>query len=138
MRWLITGASGQLGGYLLRELANGGEPVIAWSGSRRGTCYGVEWQPVDLANAYRLTSAFHSAQPTVIIHAAALARVAECWQHPARAQQINTQASALLAELASQAGARLLLVSTDMVFEGERGGYSERDQPVPLSVYGRT
>jgi dTDP-4-dehydrorhamnose reductase len=138
MRWLITGASGQLGGYLLRQLESGPEPVVAWSGSRQGTCYGCQWQPVDLTNAYHLASAFKAARPTAVIHGAALASLAECWQQPARAQQINAQASALLAELASQARARLVLVSTDLVFDGERGGYREQDPPLPLSVYGRT
>ena len=43
-----------------------------------------------------------------------------------------------MAELAARAGARLLLVSTDLVFDGTRGWYREEDGPSPLSVYGRT
>jgi len=55
-----------------------------------------------------------------------------------RAQYVNAQATAILAELAEQAGARFLLVSTDLVFDGEKGWYREEDTPSPLSVYGRT
>jgi dTDP-4-dehydrorhamnose reductase len=138
MHVLVTGASGQLGGYLLRELADTGTPVTAWSGSRASRVLGVPLQPVDLADADGIAAAFREARPSAVLHAAALASVAECRRDPALARQVNTQGSALLAELASQAKARLLLVSTDLVFDGECGGYREADVPAPLSVYGRT
>ena len=44
----------------------------------------------------------------------------------------------LLAELASTAGSRFLFVSTDMVFDGNRGNYCERDAVRPLSIYGKS
>jgi dTDP-4-dehydrorhamnose reductase len=138
MRVLVTGASGQLGGYLLRELAKQKTPVVAWSGSSSGQRFDMPLQPVELANPDQLAAAFRAARPTLVLHTAALSTVAVCWREPERAQQINTQASAQLAELALEAKARLLLVSTDLVFDGERGGYREEDSPVPLSVYGRT
>jgi dTDP-4-dehydrorhamnose reductase len=138
MRLLITGAFGQLGGYLLRELANGEDQIIAWSGSRQGTLSGFKLHTVDLANADGVVTAFQQARPTVVIHAAAIASLVDCRKDPERAQQINQQGSAQLAELCHQAGARLLLVSTDLVFDGERGYYTEQDAANPLSVYGRT
>jgi dTDP-4-dehydrorhamnose reductase len=138
MRWLITGASGQLGGYLLRHLSSLGEPVTAWSGSSRGERFGVPLHPVDLADPDAVAARFHDARPDVILHAGALARVDECYRDPDRARRVNTEASARLAELASRSGTRLVLVSTDLVFGGERGGYVEDDPPRPLSVYGRT
>jgi dTDP-4-dehydrorhamnose reductase len=138
MRWLITGASGQLGGYLLRELAAGSEPVVAWSGTCQGSRFGFALQPVDLADSDQVAAAFDQARPTAMIHAAAMANVNDCRQDPGRAQQINTRASALLAELAGRSGARLLLVSTDLVFNGEQGWYTEQDLVSPLSIYGQT
>jgi dTDP-4-dehydrorhamnose reductase len=74
----------------------------------------------------------------VILHAAAIARIDAGFQDPERAAQVNTRGTALLAELAERTGARLVLVSTDLVFDGERGNYREGDPPNPLSVYGRT
>ena len=50
MRLLVTGASGQLGGYLLRTLAKQATPVVAWSGSRSGRLFDVALRPVDLAD----------------------------------------------------------------------------------------
>jgi dTDP-4-dehydrorhamnose reductase len=93
---------------------------------------------VDLADADAVASAFRQAQPTAVIHAGAVAIVAECLRDPRRAQQVNVHGSAILAELAAEAGARLLYVSTDLVFDGAKGWYREPDVPAPLSVYGRT
>jgi dTDP-4-dehydrorhamnose reductase len=135
---LVTGASGQLGSYLLRELSQRGQSVTAWSGSRTGRFDGIPWQPVDLADSEAVVAAFRAARPAAVIHAGAMASVADCLRNPERARQINTQGSALLAELAAEARARFLLVSTDLVFDGQRGGYREDDVPNPLSVYGRT
>src|SRR5438128_991046 len=105
MRVLLTGASGQLGSYVLREIVKSGFPVVAWSGSRTGRLFGVELQPVDLADPDRIVTAFRSAAPTTVIHAGAIAAVAECRRDPVRADQVNTQATAILAQLAEQAGA---------------------------------
>jgi dTDP-4-dehydrorhamnose reductase len=138
MRVLVTGASGQLGGYLLRRLRDSSLTVTAWSGSRRGELFGRLLQPVNLGHADAVRTAFREARPDVVLHAGAMARIADCHRHPDLARHVNTEATALLADLAAEAGARLLLVSTDLVFDGERGGYREEDAPSPLSIYGRT
>jgi dTDP-4-dehydrorhamnose reductase len=138
MRLLVTGASGQLGGYLLRELRANGAPVTAWSGSRRGELFGLPLYPVDLGDTDAVVAAFRRARPGAVIHAGAWARVADCHREPDRAYRVNTGGSGTLAELSAAAGARLLLVSTDLVFDGERAPYREEDPTAPLSVYGRT
>src|SRR5438552_3234202 len=138
MRLLLTGSSGQLGGYVLREIVRGGFPVAAWSGTRTGELFGVDLQPVDLADPDRLAAAFRAAAPTAVVHAGAVAAIAECRRDRARAQRINTEATAILAELAEQAGARFVLVSTDLVFDGEKGWYREQDRPSSLSIYAST
>jgi dTDP-4-dehydrorhamnose reductase len=138
MRVLVTGASGQLGGYLLRELIGQGIDVVAWSGSRAGEFGGVPLRPVDLADADGVAATFREARPSIVFHAAAIASVAECFRDQARATRVNARGTAVLAELAAEARARLLFVSTDLVFDGEKGWYKETDTPSPLSVYGRT
>ena len=139
MRLLLTGASGQLGAYLLRELTrHPGVTISAWCGSATGERFGVPLRPVDLGNRDAMARAFADARPEVVLHAAALARVADCHCDPSRAHWINVAASATLAELAAAIGARFVQVSTDLVFDGQRGGYREEDAPSPVSVYGKS
>lgn len=138
MSILVTGASGQLGGYVLRELRRRSAPAVAWTGSRTGSLFGYDLHPIDLTNPDQLAAAFRAARPTSIIHTAALASVIACQRQPERAEAVNATATARLAELAEAAKTRFLFVSTDLVFDGEKGGYCEEDQTNPLSHYGRT
>lgn len=138
MRLLITGASGQLGSYLLRECHRRGETVVAWSGRQQGELFGCPLRPLDLAEPDAVAAAFRDARPDVVVHTAAMAAVSECHHDPQRAARINTHGSAVLAELADRAKIPLLHISTDMVFDGEHAPYREGDTVAPLSIYGRT
>jgi dTDP-4-dehydrorhamnose reductase len=138
LRLLLTGASGYLGGYLLRALAKRGFAITAWSGSRDGEFAGVPFHAVNLAERDQVAAAFARANPQAVIHAGAMANVAECFRNPEQARQVNVAGTALLTELAAQTKSRLLFVSTDLVFDGSKGNYREEDTPAPLSVYGRT
>lgn len=138
MRVLLTGATGKLGAYLLRQLRLTGVNVTAWSGSQRVDLFGTTVTPVDLADADAVATAFRAARPGVVLHTAAIAAIGDCHRDPERARAVNVGGTRLLAELASEAGARLLFVSTDLSFDGESAPYREADSPSPLSVYGRT
>jgi dTDP-4-dehydrorhamnose reductase len=138
MRLLLTGASGQLGAYVLKELAHKEWTVAAWSGSRTGRIFGRELQPVDLRDGKRAARVFHQFHPTAIIHAAALTSVTACRAEPLLAEEVNVEGTRVLAELATREGVRILYVSTDLVFDGERAPYREQDSPCPLSIYGQT
>lgn len=137
-RILVTGATGQLGAYLVRELAGQGTPVVAWGHAQGGAMFGVPFRPVELADPDEVAAAFAVAQPATVIHAGAMAAVGDCARDPDRAAAVNVGGTHVLAELCAAAGARLVLVSTDLVFDGERPPYTEADPPGPLSVYGRT
>jgi dTDP-4-dehydrorhamnose reductase len=137
-RLLVTGASGQLGGYLLRELRRRDAVAVAWSGSRSGQLFGYELRPVELADRDALAGAFREAEPAVVIHAGAISRIDLCYQDPERARQVNREATIVLAELCARAGARLIYVSTDLVFDGVKGWYREEDPASPVSIYGAT
>jgi dTDP-4-dehydrorhamnose reductase len=136
MRWLVTGATGLLGGYLLRELRD--ESVVAWSGSQQSSAFSVPLTRIDVTDHDVTAAAFRAAAPDAVIHVAAVARVDECRREPDKARRVNTDATRHLAELAADRGARFVFVSTDLVFDGEQGNYREDDLPNPLTVYGRT
>jgi dTDP-4-dehydrorhamnose reductase len=138
MRLLITGASGQLGGYVLRELKGSPREVTAWGHARHGDLFGFPLRPVDLADRDGVATAFRAANPTAVLHLGAMSTVAGCHANPAGAQRVNVDATVQLAELAGAAQARLLFVSTDLVFDGTKAPYAERDAAHPLSVYGRS
>src|SRR5262245_63643141 len=128
-RFLVTGATGQLGAYLVRELRRRGHEVVAWSGTSTGNVQGVRADPVDLTQPDLVVSTFRQAPPTCVIHAAAMAAVADCARHPWQADTINRRGTALLAELAATARSRFVFVSTDLVFDGENPPYGEGDPP---------
>lgn len=137
-RWLVTGASGQLGSHLVRQLVRAGDPVLAVA--RGGDCGtpGVPTRAIDLADLDQMRSAVLEFRPTRVVHAGAMSAVADCLADPTRAEQCNVAATRALAEAAHAVGARLVFTSTDMVFDGEKPPYREDDPTSPLSAYGRT
>lgn len=137
MRLLITGAGGLLGAYLLRELRERND-IVAWGSLRGGERFGFRLRPIDLADANAVANAFREDRPDVILHTAALSRIADCWHDPIRARDVNVGSTATLARLADDAGVKIVFVSTDLVFDGEHAPYREDDAPSPVSVYART
>jgi dTDP-4-dehydrorhamnose reductase len=85
-----------------------------------------------------LEKVLEETRPDWVIHCAALALVDACEAEPDLAHQLNIEVPRKLAAFVARGGARLLHISTDAVFDGQRGDYSEEDLPNPLSVYGRT
>ena len=137
-RWLITGASGQLGGHVVRQLVHDGSAsaLLALVGRHEVGTAGVDAQPGDLADLDRLRVCAAEFRPTHVVHLGAMTAVADCHAHPDDARRINTVATQVLAETA--AAARFVFSSTDMVFGGDAAPYREPDAPQPLSHYGRT
>ena len=139
MRVLITGATGQLGPYLVDVLTAAGADVVAWSGHRSVRITpAIDSVPVPLDQPAAVARAWTAASPDVVVHAAAMARIDACHADPQQARRVNVQGTEQLCELADRAQIPLIYVSTDLVFDGERGMYREDDGPQPLSVYGQT
>jgi len=77
-------------------------------------------------------------RPGVVIHAAALTSVDECERDRERATLVNSLGTRNVAEVCRQLGCRMIYVSTDYVFNGEKGMYAETDTPSPINHYGST
>jgi dTDP-4-dehydrorhamnose reductase len=137
MRILITGASGLLGLNLALETAH--QHTIF------GTVNHHDLQTdlftvihTNLLAPGAVELLLERTQPDWIIHCAALANLDACEADPLQAKQLNTKLPHLLANHVARSGARLLHVSTDSVFDGMRGDYTEEDIPNPVGVYSRT
>jgi len=99
---------------------------------------GIRTCAVDLTDRPAVRAFLAPLQPESIIHCAAATGVDWCEDHPEQAERVNVQASSFLAEVAQELDAHFIYISTDSVFDGQRGNYSETDQPAPLSVYAKS
>lgn len=77
-------------------------------------------------------------KPDLVIHAAGVSSPESCEKEPELARAVNVHGTALLCEAAEDNGSRVLLLSTDHVFDGKQGDYLETDDPLPVNEYGRT
>ncbi len=137
MRIIITGASGQLGTYLIRLLQQSDDFVIPWNGPTSSTS-SPNARSLDLTDSQAVHEALNQDRPEGIIHLAAVSRVADAFRDPLMAQRLNIDATAQLAEWSFHHQTRLILASTDLVFDGSLGWRSESDPAEPVLEYGRT
>jgi dTDP-4-dehydrorhamnose reductase len=128
MRLLITGHRGQLGTELMALCAARG--IVA---------AGVDVDTVDVTERAAVAAAVAAARPDAVIHCAAWTAVDACESDPDKAFLANATAVRWVAEACAAAGAHLVHVSTDYVFDGTKPTpYVETDVPNPRSVYGKS
>jgi dTDP-4-dehydrorhamnose reductase len=138
MRIVVTGASGQIGAYLLEPLARTGWDVVPWSGGSQGDWGSTRFVPVALTDLAAVDRALAQADPAVVLHAGAISAADQVFKDPERGRVVNVNATRHLAEWCRDRGRRIVFTSTDMVFDGARSWYVEDDEPRPISAYGRT
>ena len=127
MRVFVTGSEGQLG-RTLRDtrpasvhLAGGNLPEL------------------DITDLPALEARFTGARPDVVVNTAAYTAVDKAESEPDVAERVNVDGARNVAQAAREAGARVIHVSTDFIFDGGKGApYAPGDAPAPLGVYGRT
>ncbi len=137
MRILITGASGLLGLNLALEAAEQ-HTVYGQVNSNAIQTDAFTVLTADLLKSGAVEQLLAESRPDWVIHCAALANLEACEKDPELAKEMNTEVPRQLAAACRQGGARLIHVSTDAVFDGVAGGYTEEDEPNPLSTYAHT
>lgn len=137
MRVLATGAGGLLGGRLAARLHERGFDVLALY-RHAAPPPGPRALALDLVDGDALERLLDSERPEAVLHAAVLGRAELCQERPAEAQATNVALPERLARACTERGIRLVALSTDLVFAGDRAPYREDEAPRPLSVYGRT
>jgi dTDP-4-dehydrorhamnose reductase len=139
MRIVVTGATGQLGHYLVEQLlASGGHTVIPWGRSPGPERWGLPVARIELTDAASVAFALDQSDPDVIIHAAAISAAEAVRREPEAARAVNVEATRTLTTWCGRRGRRLVFTSTDLVFDGTRSWYREDDSPAPILEYGRT
>ncbi len=129
MRIAVTGAAGGVGGSLMALLA-GRDGVEAFPVTRK---------EADLADGAAVREVIYRLKPDVVVHCAAMTAVDRCETEQELAWRINVDGTRAVADAARGAGARLVYISTDYVFDGAKDGpYTPDDPPHPLNVYGAT
>jgi dTDP-4-dehydrorhamnose reductase len=137
-RILLTGASGLLGLNLALAVDGKKHQVIGVANTLPFKWVNFTNLQAELTEAGILEHLFDEIHPEVVIHCAAIANVDDCESKPELAESINTMLPGKIAGLAAQHKAKMVQISTDAVFDGEKGNYLETDSPNPLSVYAAT
>jgi dTDP-4-dehydrorhamnose reductase len=134
MKVMITGASGLLGSALLRVALQ--SDVIAVAAYNSHPLNGG--LQMDITKQAQVNATVSRVAPDYVIHTAAFTDVDACETEPQRAWDINALGTKNVAEACEEHGARLIYVSTDYVFNGEEGPYSEEAPTRPINVYGES
>lgn len=137
MKILITGSNGLLGQKIVQQLLNANCSFLATSKgeNRNQDCPETNYESLDICDENEIEQLFQSFQPTHIIHTAAITNVDYCELNPEECDEVNYLASMKLFQAAQNINAHFQLLSTDFVFNGEKGNYSEEDEVGPLSIY---
>jgi len=139
MKILITGSNGLLGQKLLHKLRKDSSVrLIATSKgeNRVSKKEGYTYFDLDVTNNAKVTKLIASEKPQVVINTAAMTNVDLCEDEKKACDALNVDAVRYLADACEKIDAHLIQISTDFIFDGEDGPYSEEDEPNPLSYYG--
>ena len=139
---LVTGANGLLGQHLVKSLVQEGYQVVATGkGPNRlppEITNAIAYYSLDITDDALTHQLIETVRPYSIIHAAALTQVDYCQLHQDQCEAVNVRATAQLLLSAEQYCRRFIYVSTDFVFDGEKGNYVEDDPTNPVNWYGST
>ena len=128
MKVLVTGANGQLGYDVVKELQR-----------QNIECYGASRQDFDIVDFEVMEKFITNYMPDAVIHCAAYTAVDKAEDEQGLCQLVNASATENIAEICKKINAKMLYISTDYVFDGTKDGFYEvDDKPNPINVYGKT
>ncbi len=137
MRVLLTGGSGLLALNWACSVRHRFDVVLG-THRHRVDLAGTRSAALDLSSAGRFAVQLRELAPDVIVHTAGMTSVEQCEQSPRDAEHANTQLAQCVSLAARERGIKLVHISTDHLFAGDRPWWSEADEPHPLNVYART
>jgi dTDP-4-dehydrorhamnose reductase len=129
---LVTGGSGYLGGWVVR-VARANWDVTATYLAHPPDDPGATWRRLDVRNEVVVTVLVEEVRPAVVVHTVAVSP-----REGSNFEAINAVGARHVARAAAACRARLIHISTDALFDGEKGNYVEEDPPTPITPYGRS
>lgn len=98
----------------------------------------VLYHTMDLLDDQKLIAIFNEIRPDAVIHTAAMANIDLCQNNQERAEKVNIGITKAIARLCQETGAKMVFCSTDTVFDGKKGNYTETDTPHAVNFYAKT
>jgi dTDP-4-dehydrorhamnose reductase len=140
MKILITGSNGLLGQKIVEECLTRGIEFLATSQgqNRNVSCPIQNYQSMDICDPQQVELIINSFAPSHIVHTAAITNVDACELDPENCRRVNVIASNNLFDIAKRLNVHFQLLSTDFVFDGQKGHYVETDPVGPLSSYAQS
>ncbi|MGB2768374.1 MAG: dTDP-4-dehydrorhamnose reductase [Candidatus Zixiibacteriota bacterium] len=136
---LITGANGLLGQKLCRDFSSSHKVIATDLHPENFVSFpSLSYESLDLTDRKALEPHVRFYDPAVIINAAAYTDVDGCEINKDQARAINVGGVRNLVRVCREHGIKLVHLSTDYIFDGEKGPYSEDDPPNPVNFYGKT
>lgn len=136
MKLLVTGASGLYGSKLAGIATEKGVQVYSCDVQEARVC--GNFVKFDVTDKKMVNEAFQRVKPDVVVHAATLTDVDKCELNKELAWKINVEGTRNIVKAARSVGSFIIYISTDYVFNGEKGCYTELDKPDPINYYGLT
>jgi len=136
-RILITGGSGTLGGNLAKILSDFYD-VYATYYENSFKMSKVKTFKLNIINKKEVIEKIEIINPKIIIHCAAMTYITACERMPELAFEVNVEGTQNICNAAKLISAKVIYISTDHVFDGRSGYYSEYDVPNPINIYGKT
>ncbi len=140
MKVLVLGSTGLIGSTVSRVLSE--KPSLDVFGTVRSDCSGLKlknlFTGVDIQDNSRVLDIFASINPDVVINCVGATKHKDDGNQPINAIKLNALFPHRLAQICNLLGTRLIHISTDCVFSGKKGSYTESDQPDANDVYGKS
>ncbi|MBX7255789.1 MAG: NAD(P)-dependent oxidoreductase [Candidatus Hydrogenedentes bacterium] len=137
-RLLITGANGFVAGSIVKQADASWELHAVSRGPAAFERENLRWHTVSSFDEESLHDLFHDVEPDAVIHTAALADIDYCQANQDEAVAVNVDYTRILSTLCCDHDAKMVHLSTDNVFDGEKGNYDESDPVNPVNFYGET
>ena len=138
MKVMVFGANGLVGQKLIKEMNSSYEIIAVSKGAK--TFNGeqkIKYYRADITDSARINELLREIQPGVVVNAAAYTDVDGCEANKEKCWKVNVEGVENITRVARLINSKLIHISTDYVFDGKNGPYSEEYQPSPTTYYGK-